>query len=436
MSSLITSSIIGKSTMVGFQGKLVIANKIDWQYSEKFGKGDDQIGSSFSIRRPIMTIATENNMAWNAGDSAVAETKVVLTVDRTLTTPMSFNDSDLTLKVERFSSRFIDKAVGIMAAKLDAAIANAISNCTSGTTNFDSGAVGASTGTVNCAGYVVGSFASAITTDTIAQAKQVLQDKGCPDQDLVGILSTQANRRLVQVPLTQFNPLMTVDDKYRKGAIGEFDGISFSVSTSLVNHTNGAQGAVTPSAAASTESSAVWVETATLPVPALTGAVKAGDSFSVASVYVVNPYTKQATSTPFQFTVVAPATVGATSLTISPAPILTGAYNNVTASLNGKVSTLVDATGATGVESLIFHKEAIAAACVSLSVPKKSSLDMVEQIEDDEVEGFKIRFLRGYDMVGASSAFGTNNPGFVSRFDVAWGVKTAQPEFIVRVRSN
>lgn len=434
MSSLITSSIIGKSTMVNFQGKLVIANKIDWQYSEKFGKGDDQIGSSYSIRRPIMVVATENNMAWNAANASVAETKVALTIDRTLTTPMAFNDSDLTLKVERFSSRFIDKAVGIMAAKLDAAIANAVVNCTSGTTNLDSGDVGTSTGTINSAGYVVGSFASAITTDTIALAKQVLQDKGCPDNALIGILSTHANRRLVQVPMTQFNPLLTVDDKYRKGAIGNFDGIDFSVSTSLVAHTNGTNAGFTPAVAAATEGSATWVESCTMVVPTLTGTPNAGDVYQFAGVYVVNPFTKQITSTPFQVTVV--KALSATQLVVTPAPILTGAYQNISATLNGKAATLVDATGATGVESLIFHPEAIAAACVSLSVPKKSSLDMVEQIEDEDVEGFKIRFLRGYDMVGASSAFGTNNPGFVSRFDVAWGVKTAQPEFICRVRTN
>lgn len=434
MSSLITSSIIGKSTMVNFQGKLIIANKVDWQYSEKFGKGDDQIGSSYSIRRPIMTVATENNMAWNAGNASVAETKVVLTIDRTLTTPMAFNDSDLTLKVERFSSRFVDKAVAIMAAKLDAAIANAVSNCTSGTTNLDTGVVGASTGTINSAGYVVGSFASAITTDTIAQAKQVLQDKGCPDNALVGILSTQANRRLVQVPMGQFHPLMTVDDKYRKGAIGEFDGISFSVSTSLVAHTNGTNAGFTPAVPAATEGYATWVESCTMVVPTLTGTPNPGDAYTFAGVYVVNPFTKAITSTPFQVTVV--QALSATQLVVTPAPILTGAYQNISATLNGKAATLVDNTSATGVESLIFHPEAIACACVSLSVPKKSSLDMVEQIEDEDVEGFKIRFLRGYDMVGASSAFGTSNPGFVSRFDIAWGVKTAQPEFIVRVRNN
>ena len=438
MSSLITSSIVSKLTLINFRNNLVVANKVDWSYSDKFGHGDDQIGSSYAIRRPIMTQATENNMAWNASLSGVDESKVTLTVDRTLTTPMSFNDADLTLKVERFSERFIDKATAVLAAKLDAAICNALSNCTSGSTNFETGVVGTSSGSINAAGYVVGTWATAISTDTIAFAKQVLQDKGCPmdENALVGILSTQANRKLVQVPMTQFNPMLKVDDTYRKGYIGEFDGIKFSVSQSVASHTNGAQASVTPSAAASTESSAGWVETGTLTVPALTGAVKAGDVFTPTGVFVVNPFTKAVTSTPFQFTVVAAASIGATSLTVTPAPILTGAYQNISATLNGKASALVDAINASGQESYIFHKEAIACASVKLSGPKKSSLDMVEQIVDPDVDGFKIRFLRGYDMIGASAAFGAGNPGFVSRFDVAWGVKTAQSEFIIRIRNS
>lgn len=440
MSSLITSNIISKATLINFENNLVIANKADWQYSENFGKGDAQIGASFAIRRPIMVIATDNNMAWNAGNSVVSESKVNLTVDRTLTVPMSFSDSDLALKVERFTDRFISKATAVIAAKLDAAIAQAISNCSTGTSAFEgAGYAGAS---INAGGYVVGTFTSALTPDVIAQARQVLQDKGCPmdESALVGVLSTQANRRLVLANATIFNPLLKVDGVYRKGYIGEFDGIEFSVSQSLVAHTNGGQAAVTPSTAASTESSTGWVESATVTVPALTGTVNAGDTFAVAGVYVVNPFTKAVTSTQFQFTVVATANVGATSLTVTPAPILTGAYQNISSTLSGKVSTLVDAINATGVESIIFHKNAIALASIELSLPKKSSYDMAELITDPDVDGFKLRFLRTYDLIGASNSFGggvgVGGPGYIARFDVAYGIKTAQPEFIVRVRTN
>jgi hypothetical protein len=66
-------------------------------------------------------------------------------------------------------------------------------------------------------------------------------------------------------------------------------------------------------------------------------------------------------------------------------------------------------------------------------------MDMAEVLKGDDLEGFKFRFLRGYDMLGVSAAFGggvgTGGPGFISRLDCAYGIKTSQPAWIVRLRS-
>ena len=95
--------------------------------------------------------------------------------------------------------------------------------------------------------------------------------------------------------------------------------------------------------------------------------------------------------------------------------------------------------GLGGVESIIFHKKAIQAVCIEFTMPKKSSMDMAEIIKGDDLEGFKFRFLRGYDMIGASGSFGggvgTGGPGFISRLDAGYGIKTSQPAWIVRLLS-
>ena len=76
----------------------------------------------------------------------------------------------------------------------------------------------------------------------------------------------------------------------------------------------------------------------------------------------VNPLTKATTSNLQQFTVLTSATAGATALTISPAPITGGEYQNISTTVASKTATLVGATGASGQESLVFHKKAIAIA--------------------------------------------------------------------------
>lgn len=444
MSNLLTSAVISKETLLNFENSLAVANRVSWQYSEDFAKPEDKIGNSKALRKPINVVATDDNMSWNATNSQLTENNVTLFVNRTLTVPMSFSEGDLSLKVEKFSERFIKKAATTIAAKLDLAIANSISNSTVPGANAGAGlgtsGLNAATAVPNAAGYVVGTFGTPLTTATIAAAKVVLQNQGCPtdDGDLYGILSTDAQADLVQAQATLFNPLTKIDETYRNGFIGKYNGIEFAFSQSLANHTNGAQGTLAVTAAAGNTIASGWAETATLTVTATGAAVNAGDMF-VSTVYLVNPLNKVVTPTFAMFQVVTAANAGATSIVVSPAPISAGPYQNISAPIASTTLTLVGAANATGVESLIFHKQAIECVSPELTIPKKSSMDMAEIIKDDaDIEGFKIRFLRGYDMIGASTAFGggvgTGGPGFISRFDVIYGVKTVNPAWIVRVR--
>lgn len=452
--TLITSAIIAKETLMNFENNLVLARDIDWSYADKFGQGDDQIGNTYNLRKPINVVATDNNMAWSAANSAVKENYVTLCVDRTLTVPMSFSEGDLALKVERFSDRFVKKASTTIAAKLDRNIADSIVNSTvaasSSTSDLGTGGLQTLTvGVANSAGYAVGAYGTAITPSLVTYAHKVLQDQGCPDDgDLYGVLSTTANQQLVLAQSSLFNPLTDVDKLYKKGIIGVYDGIKFSVSQSCVSHTNGAQPTLAVSAGNATSG---WTETATLTVTSTAGAISAGDVFQFPGVYIVNPLTKSITDVPFQVQVLAAYNSGVTSVVVSPAPISAGPYQNISATVNGVTAQLTGAVlpgvavvgsaaqGLLGVESLIFHKQAIVAASPKFEIPKKSSMDMAEVIADDEVDGFTMRFLRGYDMIGASTAFGggvgTGGPGFVSRFDAMYGIKTANPAWIVRLRS-
>lgn len=441
--NLITSTIVSKETLLNHENELVIANVCDWSYSDKFGNPSDQIGQTYTFRRPINVTVTSDNMAWQAANATVFEPSVQIVVDRTESVPMNFSEADLMLKVEKFSERYIKPTVRTMASKIDSRICDSIINSKlAGDGTATSGLVN---GTVaNSAGYVVTKAGATLAPSDILAAKKVLLDKGCPDDgEIYGVLSTTAQTALVAAQATLFNPLMDVDAKYRKGRIGDYAGIHFAVSQSLPAHVNGAQTSLVISAASSitNQANTLWAETSTITVTATGAAVKAGDMFQVAGVYVLNPLNKSVTDTLFQFQVLADANSGATSLTIAPAPITAGPYANVSATIVGATTTLVGSANAVLNESLIFHSKAIQIVSPSFVEPPKSgngnSVSSMIIRDPEDLEGFKFRFLRAYDAFGVASVggVGTGGPGFASRLDAAYGVKVSNRDWIVRIRA-
>lgn len=419
--TVITSTIISKELLMQFENSLIVARKVDWQYNDKFATAENKIGAQYRVRIPVLFSVNRNNLAYSA--QAVTEKYTQLTVANSYTIPFTFTDADLALKIEDFSQRYVKQAVAVLAATFDTDIANAAVNSYVGGT-VDGGVTNA---TPNSAGWVVGSYATALTSDTILNAFQLLLDSGCPDDgEIVGVLSPRANRQLANAQLTLFNAQESISRIYTKGYIGDFSGIEFNVSQSMPTHQNGTQGTLAVTAAAGNDYTA-WAETGTLTVTALTGAVKAGDMF-VSTVRAVNPLTKAVTANYKQFQVVTDAAIGATTVTVSPAPVISGPDQNVATSIASTTLTLIDATSAQGQESLIFHRAAIAAVSPKFEMPKKSSFDMAEEIDENEL---RVRFLRGYDMVGSSGSI-----GFVSRLDSFLGFKTLRPDWIVRVRHN
>jgi hypothetical protein len=430
LSTTINSLIISKESLALFENNLVLAKNVDWSYSDKFGQENGKIGATYKIRRPVLPTVIKNNLAWNAASSAVTETFVTLTIDRTVNSPISFNDQDMALRIERFSDRYIKPSVAVLASTVDSSIADSVVNSAVGTAALqgasDPGTVGP-----NAGGYMI-TYAVAADVNlvnAITLARKVLQDQACPDSDdIYGVLSTAAHAVLVRAQMTLFNPLTQVGDKYRKGMIGTFDGIQFSYSQNLVAHTNGSVNTVAVTAG---ELTTGWAETSSVTITNTTG-IQPGDVYEVTGAYIVNPLTKAVTDSAFQFQVV--SITNGTTMVVSPAIITAGQYQNVSATIVGKTTTLKGGVSTTAVESLVFHKSAIAVAAVEMATPKKSSEDMIETIKPEDGEGFKFRFIRSYDTFGTTSTFGAGVPGFLSRFDGMYGVKTVLPAWIVRLR--
>lgn len=435
MSQLLTLAMLSKETLMQLENNLVVSGNATWK-SDDF-KANPRIGNVVNVRRPVSVLPTRNNMAWVGSNSSVQDTYVPFAINRSLTQPLSFTQGDLSLKLEMFSQRYLAPVIRTMAAMLDADVCDSISNSTlpalSATQGFDTSGLSTNqAGTPSAAGYVVGAFGTALTPATIMLAKRYLVDVACPqDGDIVGFLSSKAQSDLSQAQATLFNPLLNVDRVYKAGEIGDYAGVRFHTTQSVATHTNGTQ---TDVAVTSGTLTSGWAESATLVVDATAG-MNLGDMFEAPTQVLVNPFTKFSGTLKAQFQVV--AIPDGTHITVSPAPISAGPYKNISATIDGATLTLVGASGASGQESLIFHKSAIGVASIDLPVDDEKANAI--NIKDKDADGFIIRYIKAYDALGVSAVagaggVGSSGPASIRRFDVGWGTKVLNTALVVRVR--
>jgi hypothetical protein len=145
--------------------------------------------------------------------------------------------------------------------------------------------------------------------------------------------------------------------------------------------------------------------------------VKAGEVFTIAGVYAVNPRTKAVLPYLQQFTVLADATASGgaiNGLSISP-PIISaaGAFQNVdSAPADNAVITWVGSAATTYRPSAVFHKTAIKLVSAKLVRPYSGEADFAT----DPETGLTIRYWRYSD--GAND---THN----HRWDVFFGTVNA-----------
>jgi hypothetical protein len=153
----------------------------------------------------------------------------------------------------------------------------------------------------------------------------------------------------------------------------------------------------------------------------------AGDVITFAGVNSVNRKTRQDTGDLQTFSVVADATSGASTgpatLTITPAMIISGPYQTVTAAPADGAAIVVKtgAGGSSHKQNLAFHPNAITLAMAPLDLPEDGATASRESFGN-----ISIRAVRQYDIT---------NDQTVYRFDILYGVKAQNADFAVRTTS-
>jgi hypothetical protein len=252
----------------------------------------------------------------------------------------------------------------------------------------------------------------------ILEGRKKLVDNLAGATNLKCNLDTQTNVDMVDVLKGLFNNPTSISKQYLDGMLGQTAGFNFFENTLMPRHTTGTDdgtGDYLIDGGSQTGS--------TLVIDTGTGTLLTGDIFTIADVFRVHPETKKDTGQLQQFVVAADTSTSATSLEISPAIVITGARQNVTASpANNAIITKIGGASATHDISLGYAKDAFAFVSADLRMPRG-----VDFAAREVMDGISMRIVSDYDIT---------NDEFPTRIDVLYGFKTLRPQLAVRYANN
>lgn len=246
-------------------------------------------------------------------------------------------------------------------------------------------------------------------------AGRVLDDMAAPrDGNRNMVLSTGLNAASVQGLAGLFNQASIIGKQYGTGLVVDSLGFNIGLDQNVSRHTNGAATATNINGANQTGSTITVVAVAG-------GTLTRGTVITLPGVNSVNPKNKQDTGQLMRFVVTADAAAGATSISISPAIVTTGASQNVTASpTTGSPYVIIGNASLSYDNSVAFHQDAFTLAMVPMWSPSELG-PKVSQVSDD---GFTLKVTEYYDPKEDVSAM---------RLDVLFGWAATYPNLAVRI---
>ncbi|SFJ54448.1 P22 coat protein-gene protein 5 [Bosea sp. OK403] len=406
----LTPSIVAKTAVRILENELVMAGMVYRGYEDEFDKKVNgySAGDTITIRKP--TDFTVRDGAVMASQD-VTEGRTTITVDKQKGVDFAFTSKELTLNIDELAERVIKPAMVQLANQIDLDVMAEYKNIP----NW-----------VGTPGQTVDAFADFAKAPT-------RMDLGAVPQDMrSGVLSPTDYWAMAgsQTALYMQN---VAQGAYRKGRIGEIGGIDTYMSQNVPTHivgplggtplvNGGAQG-VTYAAVKDTGIQSLITDGWTA---AAAARVKAGDVFTIAGVFDVNPVTKATLPHLKMFVVKADASSDASgnaTLTISPPIITSGAFQTVSAvPADNAAMTFFGAAGTGYAQNLVFHKNAFALVVVPLVKPP-GAVD----VSRETYKNINARVIPVYDGTNDKSAW---------RLDILYGVKTVDPRLAVRLSGS
>lgn len=369
MATLLNPSIIAKETLMQLTNSMAMSRHVHTAYKNEFVK----VGSTITIRKP-------NKFRENKGQdltsalTTIVEPSTSITVATQANVGWKFSSVELTLTIEEYSKRYIQPAALALANGQDADL------CGLYTGVYNS---------VGTPGVTPATFAS------LGAAQQRLDDEAVPSDTRVGILNPAANWALADGLKGTFAQTVA-KDIITKGFLGQIANLALYTDQNVVRHLTGhfTTGS-TPVMDGTTVSGATSIVTTGW---GGSGTVKAGDVFTIAAVYAVNPMSGASTGVLRQFVVTADNTdtVAAMTIAISPTIVSSGAYQTVDAvPLTGAAVTFLGTQDTYYAQNLIYHPNAFALVTVPLEMPS----GVWGARETDPEAGLSIRVVKQFDVL-------------------------------------
>ena len=410
--NLLTISMITNEALMVLENELTFSSEVDRNYDDQFAVSGAKIGNTLNVRRPGRFIGT-SGPALNVED--FNETSVPVTLSTQFHVDTQFTTQDLALSLDQFSDRVLKPAVAAVANKID----------------FD-GLTMAKNSTANIVG-TAGTPPTSLLTYLTAGA--YLDSEGAPrDGRRSCIVEPFTGATIVDSLKGLFVPSDVIGKQYQKGMMGrDSAGMNWKMDQNVVNQTFGSYSDTLSTNTTTFTGSLTtgWASTSTITLvsSAGTAGLKQGDVIQIAGVYAVNPQNRSAYGSGKlrNFVVTADVTVAASagsSVTVSPAIITGGQFQNVTIIGSTSATAVVtpfNKSGTVSPQNLVMHKNAFTLATADLELP--DGVVFAGRASDKEL-GLSMRVVRQYTI---------NNDSIPTRVDVLYGWAPLYPELACRV---
>ena len=398
--TILTPTMVTREALVILHQKLNFIGSINRGYDDYYAIPGAKIGSALKIRLPNQyTVRTNATLS----TQTTTESSVTLTISNQYGVDTSFTSADLTLSLQDFSERILDPAMSVLAANIE--------NSALGMINDVYQAVDNTTNT-------------SMSMATVLSARKVLTDALAPsDGKRTGILTTQDSADLVNALKGLFQDSTAIKEQYREGMMGRTGGFEFYENTLLANLTSGTSSAAPATYVTDTVVPATSTGSLAVANSAVGGTFVVGDVFTIASLNRVHPETKANTGVLQQFVVSTAVTMAtATSITFTPAIVMSGATQNViSTAIAGQLIVKMGTPSRVLRQSLFHHKDAFVFGTADLLMPKGVHFSAREVLD-----GISMRIVQQYTI---------SDDAFPARIDVLFGHKTVRPQLAVKVNS-
>lgn len=400
-----THSYIADKTLEFLWESSGVLRNTNRSYESSFQMTKNAIGKTVQVKQPPRYTAADGPAI-----SSLQPTNMGLesfSVDKWKTVPMELSGEEMTFNSSKDLDIWAERNIKPAIAPIVSAVEDAIFSLYSSVAN------------------IVGTAGTGPTTqDVIGQAMESLSIFETPQDMRVCCLSPTGARKFISGTTVfnnsggAFNPQMQLGEQFMSGTMmGRVAGFDMIESNKVVAHTVGTL-AGSPKVNAGAGN---FVTGSTLPIDGstTTNTLKKGDVITISTLYSVNPITKRSTGVLRRFVVTEDFTAsgGAGNVSISPAIIPSGAFQNVTgatgdvsgAADNADIVVLTGTASTQHQQNLAWWKDAIGLVCVPVA-PLTAGVKSATR----NYEGLSITVSEGSDIMNYKS---------IRRIDCAFGVK-------------